>query len=45
MQGDSLGIKSVNPHTEVKSFAMADGGEGTVETLVDGMQGGLFKQG
>lgn len=37
------GIKSVNPHAEVKSFAMADGGEGTVETLVDGMQGRLVQ--
>lgn len=37
------GIKRVYPDAAVKSFAMADGGEGTVETLVDGMQGSLVE--
>lgn len=38
-QSVSDGIKSVYPHAEVRAFPMADGGEGTVETLVDGMDG------
>lgn len=37
------GIKRVYPDAAVKSFAMADGGEGTVETLVDGMQGSMIE--
>lgn len=37
------GIKQVFPNAVVKSFAMADGGEGTVETLVDGMNGSLIE--
>lgn len=37
------GIKRVYPDAAVKSFAMADGGEGTVETLVDGMRGSLVE--
>lgn len=39
----SDGMKSVYPDAEVKSFPMADGGEGTVETLVDGMDGALTR--
>lgn len=38
-----IGIKQVFPDAVVKSFAMADGGEGTVETLVDGMNGSLVE--
>lgn len=38
-QSVSDAIKSVCPGAQVKSFPMADGGEGTVETLVDGMDG------
>lgn len=37
------GIKQVFPDAVVKSFAMADGGEGTAETLVDGMNGSLVE--
>ena len=32
------GIKNIYPEAVVTSFAMADGGEGTAETLVDGMK-------
>lgn len=37
------GIKRVFPDAVVSSFAMADGGEGTAETLVDGMNGSLVE--
>lgn len=37
------GIKQVFPDAVVKAFAMADGGEGTAETLVDGMNGSLVE--
>lgn len=37
------GIKQVFPDAVVRSFAMADGGEGTAETLVDGMNGSLVE--
>ncbi|MBF0753602.1 glycerate kinase [Jeotgalicoccus halotolerans] len=42
-QAVEKGIKQVFPESVVKSFAMADGGEGTVETLVDGMNGSLIE--
>lgn len=38
-----IGIKKVFSDAVVKSFAMADGGEGTAETLVDGMNGSLVE--
>lgn len=37
------GIRKVFSDAVVKSFAMADGGEGTTETLVDGMNGSLVQ--
>lgn len=37
------GIRKVFSDAVVKSFAMADGGEGTAETLVDGMNGSLVQ--
>ncbi len=37
------GIKQVFPDAVIRSFAMADGGEGTAETLVDGMNGSLVE--
>lgn len=37
------GIKQVFPDAVVRLFAMADGGEGTAETLVDGMNGSLVE--
>lgn len=42
-QSVEKGIKHIYPDAAVKSFTMADGGEGTVETLVDGMQGNLIE--
>ncbi len=33
------GIKRVYPEAEIKIFSVADGGEGTVEALVEGMSG------
>ena len=35
------GILSVCPHAEVSAVPIADGGEGTVEALVNGMGGEL----
>lgn len=37
------GIQQVFPDAVVKSFAMADGGEGTAETLVDGLNGSMVE--
>ena len=36
-------VKQVFSDADVKAFAMADGGEGTAETLVDGMNGNLVE--
>ncbi len=35
----SKGVKKIFPDAEIVSFSMADGGEGTVESLVDGEKG------
>src|SRR5690554_3728105 len=38
------GIKKVLPDTEIVKVPMADGGEGTVETLVEATKGEIIKQ-
>ena len=40
-QAVSQGIRSVFSDAEIKSYIMADGGEGTTEALIDGLNGKL----
>jgi glycerate 2-kinase len=40
----SLGIKDIYPEAEIVTFPLADGGEGTVETLVQATDGKLVKK-
>src|SRR5699024_12799297 len=37
------GIQKIYHEADIMTFAMADGGEGTTETLVDGMKGDLIE--
>lgn len=40
----SLGIKDIYPEAEIVTLPLADGGEGTVETLVQATDGKLVKK-